>query len=296
MTRIAKMYKFNFVDIIYIIAGSVIAALSFQVFLLPNNIVSGGVSGFSIVVNSLWGWSPAIVQYAINIPLLVLCFWLLGKSAGYKTILGSLLLPLLIGIMSPLEPLTQDPLLASVFGGLTTGIGLGIVFRSKASTGGTSILAQIIYEYGHLPLGISTAIVDGTIIFFALIAFDIETVMFSLITLFVISRTIDLMQVGLNRAKNVFIISDSPQDIREEILHTMRRGVTNLGVKGGYGNTEKDMLMVVIAEHEFTMLKDTVLEADPDAFVVVMGASEVMGRGFTLHKNFGGAPDAEYLS
>ncbi|MCC5895049.1 MAG: YitT family protein [Alkalibacterium sp.] len=286
MLRIAKRYTLSAVDYVYIIFGSFLTAIAFQVFLLPNNIVSGGVSGLSIAANEMFGWSPAIFQYALNIPLLILCFVLLGKAAGYKTILGSLLLPFFLIFIGHFPALTSDPLLAALFGGGLTGLGIGIVFRAKASTGGTSIIVQILYQFLHFQLGLSTIMVDGLVIMIALLVFDVETVMYSLIALFIVSRTIDLVQLGFHRNKNVFIISDSPQDIREEILHTMQRGVTNLGIRGGYGNTDKDMLMVVIQEREFTLLKEVVLKADSDAFVVATPASEVLGRGFSLEKYF----------
>lgn len=286
MLRVAKRYTLSAVDYVYIIFGSFLTAIAFQVFLLPNNIVSGGVSGLSIAANAMFGWSPSLFQYSLNIPLLVLCFVLLGKDAGYKTILGSLLLPFFLSFIGHFPALTSDPLLAALFGGGLTGLGIGIVFRAKASTGGTSIIVQILYQFLHFQLGLSTIMVDGLVILIALLVFDVETVMYSLIALFIVSRTIDLVQLGFNRNKNVFIISDNPQDIREEILHTMQRGVTNLGIRGGYGNTDKDMLMAVIQEREFTLLKETVLKADADAFVVAMPASEVLGRGFSLEKYF----------
>ncbi|GEK87994.1 Uncharacterized membrane-anchored protein YitT, contains DUF161 and DUF2179 domains [Alkalibacterium putridalgicola] len=286
MLRVAKKYTLSAVDYVYIIFGSFLAAVSFQVFLLPNNIVSGGVSGLSIAANATFGWDPAMFQYALNIPLLILCFLLLGKEAGYKTILGSLLIPFFLMFIGDWDPITREPLLAALFGGGITGLGLGIVFRAKSSTGGTSIIVQILYQYLHLQLGLSTIMVDGVVILIALLVFDVETVMFSLIALYIVSRTIDMVQLGFNRNKNVFIISDNPEDIRQEILHTMERGVTNLGIRGGYGNTDKDMLMAVIQEREFTLLKEAVIKADPDAFVVAMPASEVLGRGFSMHKYF----------
>jgi len=286
MLRVAKKYTLSAVDYVYIIFGSFLTAVSFQVFLLPNNIVSGGVSGLSIAANAMFGWDPALFQYALNIPLLVLCFVALGKEAGYKTILGSLLLPFFLSFIGHWDPVTSEPLLAALFGGGSTGLGIGIVYRAKSSTGGTSIIVQVLYQYLHLPLGFSTILVDGLVILIALLVFDVETVMFSLIALYIVSRTIDLVQLGFNRNKNVFIISDNPGDIRDEILHTMERGVTNLGIRGGYGNTDKDMLMAVIQEREFTLLKEAVLKADADAFVVAMPASEVLGRGFSMHKYF----------
>lgn len=284
---LANKYTLNAIDVVYIIVGSFIMAFSFNVFLLPNLIVSGGVSGLSTILNIALDWNPSAVQYAFNIPLLGLCFFFLGKGSGYKTILGSLILPGFIGLLDFVEPWTANPLLAALFGGVTTGIGIGLVFKAKASTGGTTIISQIIHVYFKLPLGTSVAMVDGIIIASALLVLDSDTVMYSILSLVATSRTIDIVQVGFNRSKNVLIISDHAEEIKQVIFKKVDRGVTNLGIKGGYGNTDKEMLMCVIAEQEFTILKDTILEVDPNAFVVVMSASEVWGNGFTLKREIG---------
>ena len=278
-------FPLQVIDIFFIVVGCFIAAISFNIFLLPNFIVSGGISGVSTILKSLYQWNPSIVQFAFNVPLIALCFFALGKEAGFKTILGGLILPAFIGLLHFMEPLTMNPLLAALFGGITTGIGLGLVFKAKGSTGGTSIIAQIIHVYLKLPLGTSVALIDGLVIFSALVVFDAEVVMYSMISLFVISRTIDIIQVGFNRSKNVMIISDQASEIRTAIYQNINRGVTNLRITGGYGNNKKEMLMCVIGEQEFTYLRETILEVDPDAFVVVMSASEVWGKGFTLAKD-----------
>ncbi len=278
-------FPLQVIDIVFIVVGCFIAAISFNIFLLPNFIVSGGISGVSTILKSLYQWNPSVVQFAFNVPLIALCFFALGKEAGFKTILGGLILPAFIGLLHFMEPLTMNPLLAALFGGITTGIGLGLVFKAKGSTGGTSIIAQIIHVYLKLPLGTSVALIDGLVIFSALVVFDAEVVMYSMISLFVISRTIDIIQVGFNRSKNVMIISDQASEIRAAIYQNINRGVTNLRITGGYGNNKKEMLMCVIGEQEFTYLRETILEVDPDAFVVVMSASEVWGKGFTLAKD-----------
>lgn len=286
MLKLAKRYTFDWVDYVYIILGSCILAIAFQIFLLPNDIVAGGVSGLSIVTFEVFGWQPAYFQYAINIPLLLSCFLLLGKEAGYKTILGSLLLPFFLQVFAHLEPITTDPLLATLFGGGFTGLGLGLVFRAKSSTGGTSVLIQIFYELLRIPLGLGTFIVDGAVIFTALVVFNVETVMYSMISLFIMSRVIDFVQMGFRRNKNIMIVSDHSEEIRKEIFRTLDRGVTILNSRGGYKGVDTDMLMTVIQEREFPALKEIISEVDSDAFVVAMSASEVLGRGFSLHKYF----------
>lgn len=281
-----KKYKLDILDYIYIIIGSFIVAVAFQIFLLPNSLVSGGVTGISIVVNSLTGWAPALIQYGLNIPLLIVSYITLGKGVGNKTLLGSVLVPFFLQLVSWVPPATTDTFLAMAFGGLVSGVGLGIVYRAKASTGGTSVPIQLLEEYFNIPLGTSTFVIDGLVIISGMLVFSFETMLYSVITLFITSRLIDITAVGVVNQKTVMIISDEPQKIKQEIFIGLERGVTNLNIRGGYGNTDKEMLMVVCEDREFPFLKDIVLNVDDDAFVVVMSASEVLGRGFSLSKSF----------
>lgn len=266
----------------YVLVGSFILAVSINSVLKPNEIVAGGANGISIILNKLFGIELAVTLYAINIPLLLLCFLLLGKKVGMKTIFGSLLYPFFVWITAGMPILTVNPLLASIFGGIITGIGLGLVFKGNASTGGTAILAQIVHKYAKLPLGLCVSVVDGFVIMGALVAFEVDRVLYSLICLFVIGRVIDLVQMGFNRSKNVLIVSKEPEKVAQMILSEMDLGVTHIPVKGGYNQESKDMLMCVLPEKEFHKLNESVQTIDPEGFVVAMAASEVMGRGFSL--------------
>ncbi|RSU14099.1 hypothetical protein CBF29_03660 [Vagococcus elongatus] len=255
-----------------------------HLFMEPNNIVAGGATGISIIVSYLFQIPSFIVLYAINLPLLILCFWLLGKEVGMKTIYGSLVFPFFAWLVQDVPVLTSNLLLAAIFGGVMTGMGLGLVFKGNASTGGTAILSQIVNVYFKIPLGLSVSIVDGVVIVLALLAFDVEQVMYSLITLFIIGRVVDLVQVSFNRSKNVMIISQYPKEITEMVVERMDRGLTKFDVEGGFDQNKKTMLMCVLPEKEFHTLKEEILAIDSHAFVVVMPASEVMGRGFSLSK------------
>ncbi|WEG73298.1 YitT family protein [Vagococcus intermedius] len=266
----------------YVMVGSFILAVSINSVLKPNEIVAGGANGISIILNKLFGIELAVTLYAINIPLLLLCFLLLGKKVGMKTIFGSLLYPFFVWVTASIPILTVNPLLASIFGGIITGIGLGIVFKGNASTGGTAILAQIVHKYAKFPLGLCVSVVDGFVILGALLAFEVDRVLYSLICLFVIGRVIDLVQMGFNRSKNVLIVSKEPEKVAQMILSEMDLGVTHIPVKGGYNQESKDMLMCVLPEKEFHKLNESVQTIDPEGFVVAMAASEVMGRGFSL--------------
>lgn len=265
---------------IYILFGSGIIALAFNVFLLPNNIASGGVSGISTILKSTLGWEPAFVQWSFNIPLFIAGVLLLGRQFGIKTLVGTIFLPFIVFLSNDLEPWTNDPLLGALFGGISVGLGLGLVFRGNASTGGTDLAAQIIHKYTGLTLGTCVAIIDGLIVLSAAIVFDIERGLYALIALYVTTKTIDLVQIGLGRSKMTLIISNRQAEIQEAILNKIDRGVTKLSAYGGYTDHERPVVMCVVDQTEFTKLKQLVKTIDPTAFIIVMDASEVLGEGF----------------
>jgi uncharacterized membrane-anchored protein YitT (DUF2179 family) len=264
----------------YVIMGSAIVALAFNLFLLPNRVASGGVSGISTILDAVLGWEPAYVQWALNIPLFIAGVVLLGRQFGVKTLVGTLFLPLVVFLSKDFEPATNDPLLGSLFGGIGVGIGLGIVFRGKASTGGTDLAAQIIHKFTGLSLGTCVALIDGLIVLTAAIVFDIERGLYALIALYVTSKTIDFVQVGFGNSKMAMIITNKEDEVRQAILHKIDRGVTKLSGYGGYTENERPVLMCVVEQSEFTKLKQLVKNIDASAFVVVMDAAEVLGEGF----------------
>jgi uncharacterized membrane-anchored protein YitT (DUF2179 family) len=267
-------------EYVYVLVGAAIIALSFNVFLLPNQIASGGVSGISTILVSVLGWEPAYVQWAFNIPLFIAGVIFLGKQFGVKTLVGTIFLPLVVFITKDIEPWTNDALLSSLFGGIGVGLGLGIVFRGNASTGGTDLAAQIINKFTGLSLGTCVVLIDGLIVIAAAIVFDIERGLYALIALYVTSKTIDLIQIGFGRSKTAMIITNKQEEIREGILNKIDRGVTKLSAYGGFTDDERPVLMCVVDQREFTKLKQLVKSLDPSAFVVVMDAAEVLGEGF----------------
>lgn len=280
MGKTTYEFKDTFLEYVYVIAGAIVIALGFNLFLLPNQVASGGVSGISTILNGLFGWNAGLVQYAFNIPLFIAGVVILGKNFGLKSLVGTLTLPLVVILTQNIEAVTMNPLLGAIFGGIVVGAGIGLVFKGKASTGGTDLLAQIITKYTGLTLGTSVLLIDGIIAVSAAVVFDIEKGLYAIIGLYVTTKTIDIIQLGFSGSKMVYIISEKEDQIRETIYAEIDRGVTKVPAIGGYTQKERSMLMVVVYQTEFTRLKQVVQTIDPKAFVIVSDAYEVLGEGF----------------
>ena len=268
------------VEYFFVILGAAVIALGFNLFLFPNQIASGGVSGISTIINGLFGWNAGLVQYALSIPLFISGVLILGKSFGFKSLLGTLALPFFIIITENLEAATMEPLLGAIFGGIVVGSGIGLVFKGKASTGGTDLLAQIITKYTGLTLGTSVLLIDGLIALSAAIVFDLEKGLYAIIGLYVTTKTVDIIQMGFSQSKMVYIITNMHDEVRDAIYREVNRGVTKLPAVGGYTGEERQVIMVVVYQTEFTKLKQVVKNVDPSAFVIVSDAYEVLGEGF----------------
>nr|WP_256256634.1 YitT family protein [Paenibacillus sp. BC26] len=265
-----------------LLIGSFLIAISFNMFLVPLGIASGGVSGISILINRVWDIPPAYTQWALNVPLFLLGLWLLGKRFALKTALGSFLLPLLVLFTSDWQPPTDNAMLASIYGGIGVGAGLGLVFRGRASTGGLDLAAQLLHKFTGVRLGLAVACFDGLVIAAAGIIIAPENALYALVGLFVTSKTIDFVQTGLATSKVAFVISDKPEEISQVVLHDLDRGLTKLDAHGGYTGEARTVLMVVVGQGEVSKLKGLVRTADPYAFVIISDTAEVLGEGFQL--------------
>ncbi|RED57570.1 YitT family protein [Cohnella lupini] len=260
--------------------GSFFIAISFNLFLLPNRIASGGVSGISVILNTLTHITPAYTQWALNIPLFLAGVLVLGKQFGVKTAVGSVVLPLFVLMTAHWHTPTNDPLLAALYGGLGVGIGLGLVFRGRGSTGGLDVAAQILHRVFGMRLGLAVATLDGLVILSAGLFISLENALYALIGLFATSKTIDIIQTGFQTSKAAFIISKHPTRVADAILHDLDRGLTKLQGVGGYTGDDRPVLLAVVGQNEVVRLKILVRDADPDAFVIITNAAEVLGEGF----------------
>ncbi|GAB6991347.1 YitT family protein [Paenibacillus pini] len=272
------------VDTLLIIIGSFIIALGFNLFFLPNGIASGGVSGLSVLGEAWLGLEPAFTQWALNIPLFIMGVLLLGKNYGIRSLLGSVILPLFVFLTKDWPLPTSNPLLASIYGGIAVGLGIGIVFRGRGSTGGLTTLAQIIQKFTGLSFSLCVVLLDGSVIILAACTLSLEKALYALVGLYVTGKVIDGIEMGFNFTKVAYIISDHTEPISQAILHDLDRGLTKLNAQGGYTGNNRTVLMVVIGQSETTRLKALVRSVDPDAFVIISHAHEVLGEGFKLHE------------
>jgi len=279
-----------------IVIGAFIMAAGFVLFINPYKIVPGGVYGIGIVVHYItkglipfWpeGIPIGLVGLSLDIPLILLGMHLLGTKFGTKTILGSFLmssfmmvLTYFIGEHDPLG-LQEDILLSCIFGGLTVGLGLGLIFRSRATSGGSDIIAMILSKYSKLPVGQLLILVDSTIVLIGLATFkDWRIPLYSWIVIYITGKVIDLVVEGVNFEKSVFIISDHPEAIRQKIIYDLRRGGTFIEGEGMYNGKPRRIIHTVMSRREVSLLLDHVRRIDPDAFITVTDASEILGEGF----------------
>ena len=268
-----------------ILIGAFILAAGFVFFITPYKLVPGGVFGVGIVLYHLLGIPVGLTGLAFNIPLTIIGIKLLGPRFGVKTVVGFVLTSVFIDglayFVGDIALVEDDALLSSIFGGVLIGFGLGLIFKAKASSGGTAILSQIVARYTRMPLGQTLIIIDSIIVLLGLVAFgDWKIPLYSWIVIFITGKVIDITLEGMSYEKTIFIISDKYQEISHKILHDLRRGGTYIDGKGMYNNADKKIIFVNVTRRELSILTEYVNEIDPKAFLTVIEASEILGEGF----------------
>ncbi len=277
-----------------IILGTFILAAGFVFFITPNMIVPGGVYGISIVIHyltkGLFSFAPdglpvGLMGLILNIPLTILGIRILGPKFGIKTVLGFVLTSVFMDGLTWWwgdRPLVEnDPLLSSIFGGVLVGFGLGLVFKSKASSGGSDIVAMILAKYTRLPVGQLIIYVDSVIVLVGLVAFgDWRIPLYSWIVIFITGKVIDVVMQGVSYDKTLFIISDKYEEIRNKIINDLDRGGTFISGRGMFQGNEKTIIFTVVNRRELAMLEEFIHKTDPRAFLTVMDANEIIGEGF----------------
>jgi uncharacterized membrane-anchored protein YitT (DUF2179 family) len=268
-------------NVALILAGSLCMALSMDIFLNPNNVVPGGFTALAMFANRLWGWPVGTTLFIMNIPFLLVGMRVLGLQFGPKTLFAAAASSLAIDWLAPHVPTVQgEPLLYTLYGGLLYGLGMGLVFRANATTGGTEIPAKLLEHFRGIRMSSSLLAMDVVVLALAAFFFGLASALYALIAAWVMARVIDALETGLTAGNTAFIITKNPGDVCTGVLEGLNRGVTILRGEGAYTGDERTMLFTAVNRRQVPELRAIVRQADPDAFVVISPSNEVLGEGF----------------
>lgn len=264
-----------------LIGGAIIGAIGVNGFIVANHLAEGGVGGISILIHYFTDLPVGVLYAVLNIPLLALGWAQIGRAFALKTVAGIALLSVALTVTAPLQFLMDDLLLASLYGGVVYGIGLGLMIRSGGSSGGFDIIAVFLKRRFGFSIGETFLVLDAIVLAAAGFLLGASTAMYALVITFIGGRIVDYVQEGPNRAKAALIITAESRAVADVIMRQFERGVTFLEGKGGYTGTQREVLMTVLNRRELTQLKDLVHDVDPAAFVIISDVAEVLGEGFT---------------
>ena len=267
-----------------IILGATIVSVSINTLIIPNQIADGGVTGIAIILHYLFHWPVSWTILLLNLPLFILGLRLVGRKFLVYSVVGVSVLSVMLSLTTHLPALTHDTLLAVISAGVLSGIGMGIIFRSSGSLGGTDILAVLFarttaFSVGQILLGI-----DGMIFLAVAILFRPEMAMYALIYMFIATRVVDMVQEGLSHSKSVMVMTTRPQEIANEFMKQLDRGVTLFQATGAFSGEAKQVVYCVISRTELSQVKKIIRDQDSQAFVTISEVPEVVGEGFSSWK------------
>ena len=270
-------------EYIFIIIGAFLMAVSTALFLLPNQLSTGGISGISTILYYSCNYPVGLTMLLINVPLFVIAMVKVNKRLFFKSILGTVLLSVFIDLLENLSPITNDRFLACIYGGIIMGIGTAIILKAGASTGGTDLLSYVIRAYNNKFKSSRVIIIADTIIIsFNIIFFrEIEIGLYSVIAIYLMGKMIDIIFEGIYFTKIMFIISEKYEEISKEIGILVKRGSTGIYSKGMYSGKQNVMLFYVASRKEVAEIKQIIKQIDKNAFIVTTDAIETLGKGFS---------------
>ena len=266
----------------YTIVALACIAMAFNInyFFVGNKLAQGGVSGLSLIIHYLSNIDISYLYFVLNIPLIILAYVFLGKNFLLKTLFATFILSIFLKVFSSFSEPLDDILLAAIFGGAINGIAVGIVFYAGGSTGGMDIVAKIINKYTGIPISRILLATDFMILSMVAVIFGKVIFMYTLISLVISSKMIDIIQVGIYSAKGVTIITNKEDELRKKIMEDTGRGITLISARGGYTQKGVGMLYCVVGQYQLIRVKTIVKEIDPSAFMIVADVHEVIGNGF----------------
>lgn len=261
--------------------GCLLNAISYNIFISPNHLVPGGVGGIAIIVNSLTGIDNSAIILILNIFLLILSYFIMGKEKTKGTVLGALTLPILIKLTEHANVWigldTSQILLSTIFGGICTGLGLGILFREGFTTGGTDIINQIFSKTFKIGIGTSMLLSDGIIVLTSGFFFGFNNLLYSILLLYIISIMSDRIILGISDNKMCYIVSDKDKEIKKYIINNLHHGATVYEAQGGFKNKNGNIVMTVIPTKDFYYLKESLDLIDEEAFYLITDSYEMFG-------------------
>lgn len=269
-------------EILGTILGAIIMAIGISLFLLPNQLSSGGVSGIATIAYYIFNFPMGIVIATINIPLFLWAFFKLGKEFVLKSIIGTFSLSVFIDIFDKLKPLTQDKFLACIYGGIITGLGSAIILKFHSSTGGSEMISNILKKISpHIRMSYVIMVFDIIVVTLNIIFLKkVEIGLYSAIAIYLMGKIIDIVFEGIYFTKLIIIVSDKNEEISKEIGDVVKRGTTGLYGKGMYTNSDKLVLMCAASRGDVSKVKDVARKIDPKSFIVITNSREVVGLGF----------------
>ena len=281
-TILKKIYdRDKLVKISELVLGITIAAIGFNIFLYPSNIVTGGVSGLSIIFNRYYGIQPALFILIINLFLLLISFMIIGVENTKRSIFGSILYPIMVQVTSKFSLLldisSKDKLLVAIFGGLVCGIGYGLVYRAEYTTGGSDIIIGIVQKLTKRSTRASMLMVDGLIVIVGGFAFGITRFMYACIVLYIISYLTNKMLVGVSNSKAFYIVTSKVDEVKDFVINELGHSITVMDAKGSFTKKKNPVLFTVIPTKEYYKFKEGREIIDSEAFFTVVDAYEVLG-------------------
>ncbi|MEA4925500.1 MAG: YitT family protein [Syntrophomonadaceae bacterium] len=260
--------------------GALMAAVGLELFLIPNKLIDGGIVGISILASYLSNYPLGLFIVGLNIPFIILGHFRIGKTFTFSTIYAVSALAFFTTKFIPVPAFTEDLLLVTIFGGIMLGAGVGLILRSEGSLDGTEVIALLLSPRISISVGEIVMIINFFILGSSGFVFGWENAMYSLITYFVAFKTIDLVMGGIDESKSIMIMSEKSSEISEAIVHQLGKGVTHFYAKGGFSETDKEVLYCVVSRLELSKLKSIVHEYDPEAFMTIEVVQDVHGGRF----------------
>ena len=265
-----------------ILLGALIGGVAYPLFMTPNRIAPGGITGVATILNHLLHWPVGTVSLVLNLPLFLISYKAMGKVFAFRSLVATIAFSLFIDIL-PLKPMTNDPLLGALYGGVLLGIGLGLIMRGGATTGGSDMIARMVHKrFPFISTGAFLFAIDFAVVLAAGLLIGTSEALYALINIFLTAKVMDVVIIGFSSNKACFVISNRWQEISQRIMKDMDRGVTQLTARGAYTGAERPTLLCVISRSEITAFKRILREEDENAFVIIVEAHEAIGDGFSV--------------